>query len=96
MIISYLEGFLVLLGLSLVDLLYSLDVLLDVDHSVLPRLESFGEQSSGLSGQPQWLGYSACGVTEGVSFTYAARIDVRHGILTHRARQRLLPRWGDG
>lgn len=44
----YLESLLVLLGLGMVDLLDSPYVILEIDHGMLPRLESFREEAGGL------------------------------------------------
>ena len=57
--VSYLQNLLILLCLGLVDLLHRLDVLLYVNHSVLPRLKSFGKQPSSLANEPHWLGHNA-------------------------------------
>jgi hypothetical protein len=45
---SYLERLLVLLGVVAVDSLHSLHIFLDVTNSMLPCLESLGEQTGGL------------------------------------------------
>ena len=45
---TYLENLLILLRLRLVNLLDSLNVLLDVDDGVFPCLESLGEEAGSL------------------------------------------------
>jgi len=45
---TYLQNLLILLRLSLVDLLNSFDILLDVDNGMLVCLKSFGEKAGSL------------------------------------------------
>lgn len=48
-VVSYLENLLILLRLRLVDLLDSLNILLNVDDGMFPCLESLGEETGRLA-----------------------------------------------